>query len=433
MVREDTVTMSGKELRRVHVIRKVQDQQLTQGEAARLLGLTDRQIRRLMRRVEQEGDRGLVHRGRGKPSNRRIPEKRKVKALQLYARRYGDFGPTLAAEKLAERDGITLSAETLRLWLRERGVTHFRRRKRPHRAWRARRAHVGELVQLDGSHHDWFEGRGPQCVLMAYIDDASSRVFARFYEYEGTWPALDSFQRYVKQYGLPVAVYADKHTTYRSPAEPSIEEQLAGVAPTRQFGRALRDLAVELIAAHSPQAKGRVERLFKTFQDRLIKELRLAGIATLEAANRFLEDYLPRFNRRVAVLPAKAADLPRPASSDPELARVLCLKTTRCLRKDFTIAHAGQLYQIHDTVRATRVQVEEALDGTLRITHQGRALGFHAIAARLAPVAKTRPQPRAHHPVTPRANHPWRKRMWPAQGHVSRSRHHNPDISNLVR
>lgn len=209
MVKEDTVTMSGKELRRVYVIRQVQDQQLTQGEAARLLGLTDRQIRRLVRRVEQEGDRGLVHRGRGKPSNRRISEKRKVQALQLYARRYGDFGPTLAAEKLAERDGITLSAETLRLWLRERGVTHVRRRKRPHRAWRARRAHVGELVQLDGSHHAWFEGRGPQCVLMAYIDDASSRVFARFYQYEGTWPALDSFRRYVKQYGLPVAVYAD--------------------------------------------------------------------------------------------------------------------------------------------------------------------------------------------------------------------------------
>lgn len=418
MVKEDTVTMSGKELRRVYVIRQVQDQQLTQGEAARLLGLTDRQIRRLVRRVEQEGDRGLVHRGRGKPSNRRISEKRKVPALQLYARRYGDFGPTLAAEKLAERDGITLSAETLRLWLRERGVTHVRRRKRPHRAWRARRAHVGELVQLDGSHHAWFEGRGPQCVLMAYIDDASSRVFARFYQYEGTWPALDSFRRYVKQYGLPVAVYADKHTTYRSPAEPSIEEQLAGVAPTSQFGRALRDLAVELIAAHSPQAKGRVERLFKTFQDRLIKELRLAGIATLEAANRFLEDYLPRFNRRFAVLPAQAADLHRPASSDQEWARILCLKTTRCLRKDFTIAHAGQLYQIHDTIRATRVQVEEALDGTLRITHQGRALGFHTITARLAPVAKTRPQPRSHHSVTPRANHPWRKRRVPAHGHA---------------
>ena len=213
MVREDRVMMSGKELRRVHVISQVLDQQLTQVKAGELLGLTTRQVRRLLRRVEQEGDQGLAHRGRGKPSNRRMPEERKAQALKLYTQQYGDFGPTLAVEKLAERDGITLSAETLRGWLLAKGVTHFRRRKRPHRAWRARKAHVGELVQVDGSHHDWLEGRGPQCVLMAYIDDASSRVFARFYEYEGTIPALDSFRRYAEQYGLPLAVYTDKHTT----------------------------------------------------------------------------------------------------------------------------------------------------------------------------------------------------------------------------
>jgi hypothetical protein len=164
------------------VLRQVLGKQITQGKAGALLGLTDRQIRRLLRRVKQEGDRGLVHRGRGKPSNRRIADPVKAKALRLYDTQYGDFGPTLAVEKLAERDGITLSAETLRGWLMAKGVTHFRRRKRPHRAWRARKAHVGELVQLDGSHHDWFEGRGPACVLMAYIDDASSRVFARFYD-----------------------------------------------------------------------------------------------------------------------------------------------------------------------------------------------------------------------------------------------------------
>lgn len=180
MVGEDSVTMSAKELRRVHVLRQVRDKRLTQREASTLVGVTERQIRRLLRRVEQEGDQGLVHRGRGKPSNRRIPEKRKAKILKLYEERYGDLGPTLAVEKLTERDGITLSAETLRGWLLARGVRHFRRRKRPHRAWRARKAHVGELVQLDGSHHDWLESRGPACVLMAYIDDASSRVFARF-------------------------------------------------------------------------------------------------------------------------------------------------------------------------------------------------------------------------------------------------------------
>jgi transposase len=332
MVGEDRVTMSGKELRRVHVIRQVRDKWITQGEAGTLLGVTDRQIRRLLRRVEQEGDQGLVHRGRGKPSNRRIAEPVKAKVLRLYETRYGDFGPTLAVEKLAERDRITLSAETLRRWLRGRGIDHFARRKRPHRTWRARKAHVGELVQLDGSHHDWFEGRGPRCVLMAYIDDASSRVFAQFYEYEGTIPAMDSFQRYVRRYGLPLALYADKHTTYRSPAEPTVEEQLAGTEPQSQFGRALRELGVELIAAHSPQAKGRVERLFRTFQDRLIKELRLAGVTTLEEANRFLEEYLPRYNRQFVVPPVQTADLHRPPPTVRELERSLCLKTTRRLR-----------------------------------------------------------------------------------------------------
>lgn len=179
--------------------------------------------------------------------------------LKLYETRYADFGPTLAAEKLAERHGISLSDETLRRWLRERGIEHFTRRKRPHRAWRERKAYVGELIQLDGSHHDWFEGRGPRCVLMAYIDDASSRVWARFYEYEGTIPALDSLGRYVRCYGMPLALYTDKHMTYRSPAEPTVAEQLAGRKPQSQFERSLAKLGVEVLHAHSPQAKGRVE------------------------------------------------------------------------------------------------------------------------------------------------------------------------------
>jgi hypothetical protein len=409
MVGEDTVTMSTKELRRVHVLRQVLEKRITQREAGTMLRLTDRQIRRLLGRVKEEGDQGLVHRGRGKPSNRRIAGPVKTQALRLYDTQYGDFGPTLAAEKLAERDGITLSAETLRGWLLAKGVRHFRRRKRPHRAWRARKAHVGELVQLDGSHHDWLEGRGPACVLMAYIDDASSRVFARFYAYEGTIPAMDSFQRYVTRYGIPLAIYTDKHTTYQSPAEPTMAEQLAGTKPQSQFGRALSELGVELIVAHSPQAKGRVERLFKTFQDRLIKELRLARVATIAAANQFLERYLPRYNRRFAVVPAQAADLHRPAPSARELARSLCIKASRCLRKDFTIAYEGRLYQIHDTVRATHVQVEEPLNGTLRLTHQGRLLEFHAIAVRPVSVTAAKPRLRSHRLVTPKSNHPWRK------------------------
>ena len=413
MVREDRVIMSVKELRRVHVIRQTRENKLTQVKAGTLLGLSPRHIRRLIERVEQGGDQGLAHRGRGKPSNRRIPEKVQTKALTLYAQRYGDFGPTLAAEKLAERHGITLSAETVRGWLLAKGVTHFQRRKRPHRAWRERKAHVGELVQLDGSHHDWFEGRGSRCVLMAYIDDASSRVYARFYAYEGTIPAMESFTRYVRQYGVPLAVYADKHSTYHSPAEPTVAEQLAGVEPLSQFGRALSELGVALIPVHSPQAKGRVERLFKTFQDRVIKEMRLAGVSTLEAANQFLEGYLPIYHQRFSVHPVQPADLHRPRPASRELNRILCIKTPRRLRRDWTVAHHGHLYQVQTNVRATHVQVEERVDGTMRMTHQGRALVYHAITARpvKAVEAKTVHPPRR--PVTPRPDHPWRRRLRP--------------------
>ena len=254
---------------------------------------------------------------------------------------------------------------------------------------------------------------------MAYIDDANSRVFARFYEYEGTIPARDSFQRYVQHYGIPLAVYADKHTTYQSPARPTVEEQLAGITPTSQFGRALGELGVELIAAHSPQAKGRVGRLFKTVQDRLVKELRLAGIATIEAANRFLEEWLPIYNRRFAVQPAQAADLHRPKLAGGDLNRILCIKTTRCLRRDWTVAHHGHLYQVRTNVRATHVQVEERVDGTMRMTHKGRPLTYQTIVARPLRVPTPPKIALPQRPVTPTRAHPWRRPS------------HKPDISTM--
>jgi hypothetical protein len=242
---------------------------------------------------------------------------------------------------------------------------------------------------------------------MAYIDDASSQVFARFYAYEGTIPALDSFRRYVTHAGLPLALYTDQHTTYKSPALPTVEEQLADRQPHSQFERALAELGVTVIHAHSPQAKGRVERLFKTLQDRLVKDLRLAGLATLEAANQFLETWLSRYNQRFAVLPTQAVDLHRPRPTCRDLDRSLCLKTTRVLRRDWTVAHHGQLYQIRNNIRATQVQVEERTDGTMRITHHGQPLTYQAIAARPRTPAgpETRKLPKS--PVKPRADHPW--------------------------
>jgi len=321
--------MSIKELRRLTVIHQVMEKKLKQVDAGRLLGLTVRHIRRMVGRVQREGDCGLAHRSRGKRSNRAIPERKKAEVLQWYTKRYSDVGPTLAAEKLQEREGIRISDETLRLWLLEAGVTHFKRRARPHRAWRERRKHRGELIQMDGSHHAWLEDRGPECVLMAYIDDASNRVYARFYAYEGTLPAMDSFKRYIRRDGIPMSVYLDKHSTYKAWAEPTLAEQLAGRKPKSQFERALEDLGVAGIPADSPQAKGRIERLFGTFQDRLIKEMRLANVKNLDEANRFLSGYLPIYNRRFCIKPAEGIDLHRPIPARLNLDDILCIRTER--------------------------------------------------------------------------------------------------------
>lgn len=408
MAREERVLMSTKELRRLHVIQQVVDGKMTQVHAAQVLGVSDRQIRRLVTRVRKEGARGLVHRSRGRPSNRAIAPRTKARILRRYETRYHDFGPTLAAEKLAERDGITLSAETLRRWLLQTGITHFRRRQRPHRQWRERKVHRGELVQIDGSHHAWLEGRGPACVLMGYSDDATGTVFARFYEYEGTLPALDSFMRYLHRHGIPLRVYVDRHSTYKASGAPTIEEQLQGRGPQSQFERALAELGVEVVHAHSPQAKGRIERLFGTFQDRLIKELRLAGITTIAAANRFVDSYLPTYNRRFAIPAVGTSDLHRSIPPRLDLRAILCLKTPRVLRNDGTVAHNGRLYQVYDTVRPARVVVHERVDGMLQITHQGKSLRYAAIAARprRTQAAATAPPVRARRRPSP--DHPWR-------------------------
>lgn len=244
------------------------------------------------------------------------------------------------------------------------------------------------MVQMDGSHHDWLEGRGPACVLMGYIDDATGRGFGRFYGYEGTQPAMDSFQRYIQRYGIPLKVYLDKHTTYKSSGKPSLEEELAGIEPLSEFERALKELGVEVIHAHSAQAKGRVERFFGTLQDRLVKEMRLRGIGSLEEANLFLEEYWPAFNRKFAVDAKGKEDLHRPVPRGLKLGDVLCIKVKRALRNDFTVAYNRRLYQVEDPIRASDVMVYEGVDGSIRLKHKGRLLKIHEIATR--PVAERR-------------------------------------------
>jgi hypothetical protein len=396
------------ELKRLHVIQKVLEGIIKQGEAGEILCLSGRQIRRIVRRIRNEGHRGVIHKSRGRPSNRRIAHKIKERVIRLYRAQYKGFGPTLASEKLLERDRIEISDETLRGWLIEAGDWKKSRKRGRHRQWRERKHHDGEMVQMDGSHHAWFEDRADPCVLMSYIDDATGAAFARFDGYEGTIPAMDSFKRYIKQRGLPMKVYLDKHTTYKSTAKPSIEDELNDMGPLSEFERALKELGVEVSHAHSPQAKGRIERLFRTFQDRLVKEMRLRGIRSIEEGNRFLEEYLPLYNKRFSVGPKEKEDFHRPVPKGMDLDAILCIKTERTLRNDFTVAHNRKLYQVEDTIKASKVMVQDRIDGSMVMTHKGRTLRFKEITGR--PVREKEPLalPGKIKPYTPPASHPWR-------------------------
>jgi transposase len=396
------------ELKRLHVIEKVLEGIIKQVEAAEMLSLSGRQIRRIVKRIRSEGSRGIIHRSRGRPSNRRISHKIKERIINLYRTQYKDFGPTLASEKLLERNGIGISEETLRMWLLGTGDWRKSRRRRRHRQWRERKHHIGEMIQMDGSHHDWFEGRGPWCVLMGYIDDATGRVFGRFYDYEGTIPAMDSFKRYIKQYGLPLSVYLDRYKTYKSTAKPSLEDELNDVEPLSDFERALRELGVEVRHANSPQAKGRIERLFGTLQDRLVKEMRLRGIRTLEEANAFLEEYFPIYNGRFCMSPKEKDDLHRPLGRRLDLDAILCIQTERTLRNDFTVAHHRKLYQVEDKVNTSKVMVQDRMDGSIRITNKNRSLRFREITERPITEKSSLPVVRMRKSTTVPTSHPWR-------------------------
>jgi hypothetical protein len=404
MAGKDIIAMTQGELKRLHIIRKALDKSITQAEAAGIIGICLRQAQRIVKVVKVEGDKGVIHKSRGQLSNRALPDKIKNKALKLYKEKYHDFGPTLGSEKLFEIDKIKLNDETLRLWLIGAGISYKKRKARPHRQWRERKHSFGEMIQMDGSHHDWFEGRGPECVLMGYIDDATGRPFARFYPYEGTLPAMDSFKRYIEKYGMPVSIYLDKHPTYKSTKKQTIEDELNNTEPLSQFSRAVNELGVDVIYADSPQAKGRIERLFNTFQNRLIKEMRLKGIKSTEEGNRFLKHYLPAYAKRFAVVPANDTDLHRPVAERTDIDAVFCIKTIRVLRNDFTVAYNGKLYQIEDNVNAEKVTVEERANGSIHISYRNTALKSKEITARPKKQPKT-----PEESYIPPQNHSWRR------------------------
>ncbi|NQT07152.1 MAG: ISNCY family transposase, partial [Candidatus Omnitrophica bacterium] len=304
------------------------------------------------------------------------------RVIRLYRQKYPDFGPKLANEKLLEIDRIKIGDQTLRNWLMEDGAWQIIHKKRKHRQWRERMHHFGQMVQLDGSHHDWLEGRGPKCVLMGYIDDATNIIYVRFYGHEGTFPAMDGFKRYITRYGIPHSVYLDKHSTYRSTAKRTIEDELNNTDHLSQFERALKELGVEVIHANSPEAKGRIERLFETLQDRLVKEMRLRKVKTIKEANILLGWYLPGFNKRFSLPALKKGDLHRRLPSNIELDKILCKRYEHALRNDSTVVHKQRLYQILDRINAKRATVEERISGRMLITYKGKALKYKVIAQR---------------------------------------------------
>ncbi len=407
MASRDIIMLSQQERTRLHIVHKILNKELKQKEA-KILSLSERQIRRIVSRVRIEGDQGIVHKSRGKPSNRGFPPKLKNKVIKHYRAKYSDFGPTFAAEKLFDREKIKIHQETLRKWLIEAGDWKRARKSRAHRQWRERRHHFGEMVQVDGSHHDWFEQRGPKCVFMGYIDDATGNTFGRFYPYEGTFPAMDSFKRYIKKYGVPVSLYLDKHSTYKSIAQPSIDEMLSNTKPLSEFERAMKEFCVNVIHADSPQAKGRVERLFRTLQDRLVKEMRLEKISTIEDANKFLARYLPRHNKKFAVKPAKQSDLHREIPKSTNLDRILCRKTQRVLRNDLTVEYNNKLYQIKDKVNARKIVIEERISGTKIMTYKNKVLKFKEITLRAKKQKKSMYNDRKKSQrYVPPVDHPW--------------------------
>lgn len=408
MAGKDIIMATQEELKKLHVVRKAMEKTITQNEAAGILGLSDRQVRRIAVRIELKGDEGVIHKLRGKPSNRTLPSKERI--LKLFKSKYPDFGPTLASEKLFERDKVKVNDETLRLWLIDEGVPYKRRKKRPHRQWRERRHRFGEMIQMDGSDHKWLERRGPRLIFMGYIDDATGIPFGRFYEYEGTIPAMDSFKRYIEKHGIPASIYIDKHAAYKSKKKLSIEDELENKDPLTQFTRALGELGVEVIYANSPQAKGRIERLFNTFQDRLLKELRLEKANTLDEANKVAECFLPKYAERFAVKAAYSGDLHRPVPKGLDLDKILCTKEEHPLRNDFTVVHDKKLYQIEDDTRAKKVVVEEKVDGSMLIVYKDKPLKFKEITAR---PKKEEPKKTYEFKIrkvyVPPDSHPWKR------------------------
>lgn len=416
--------MSTRELTRAGVLARVVAATLTLQSAATLMGVSYRQAKRLAARYRAKGAAGLRHGNAGRASNRAAGARVRKRVLALIREKYGGriderFGPTLAAEHLASEDHITIDHETLRRWMVAAGLWSRARKRSPHRRRRERMPHFGELLQLDGSLHPWFEGRGPQSCLLTLVDDATGRSLGRFGAQETMWAAVAVLRQWIEQYGIPRALYTDWKNVYVR--VPNAEERASGVAPLTQFGRMCATLAIQIIPASSPQAKGRIERNHGTQQDRLVKKLRRHGIGDVDRANAFLVEYWTAHNARFAQAPASADDYHVARPRGLRLDAVFRLEETRTVANDWVVRYHNRLLQLerqsgHAPARST-VVVFEDVTGQLEIRYRGRVMRWTEIvaAAKAAPAASavlagpllTAPAG-PHHAYHPRTDHPWR-------------------------
>jgi transposase len=419
--------MSRRELRRVEVLARVYSKHLRLVDACRLMRVCYRQAKRLWKRYREKGAAGLKHRSAGRPSHRALDTKFRRKVLQLVREKYGGsvgerFGPTLAAEHLASEDGLKIDAETLRRWMLAEGLWSRARKRRQHRRRRERKEHFGELVQMDGSFHRWLEGRGPEGCLIDMADDATNKTLARLGEEETIWAVVDTLREWIERYGVPLALYVDWKNLYKRPA--TVKEQLRGEEPVTQFGRMCAKLGIEIIAANSPQAKGRIERIHGTHQDRLVKKLRRKEISSHQQVNVFLEnEYLPEHNRRFARPPARPEDYHRRAPRAAELDRIFRLENRRTIYNDWVVRYANRYFQLERQNRNyapahSQVLVCEGRHGNITIEYRGRELEWREIPAPAKPcVLAVKPASQVVKKLrlstkrkwVPATDHPWRK------------------------
>src|ERR1700710_2617539 len=373
------VVMSKRELNRLEVLARLDSDRLTAQAAAELMKMTPRQTYRLLRRYRDGGASAVANQGRGRPSNNRLPDVVRDHAIALVQECYADFGPTFAAEKLAERDDLRVSRETLRSWMRQAGIWMSRAERKRIQQPRHRREHVGELIQIDGSEHRWFEDRAAACTLLVFVDDATSRLMElRFVASESTFAYFEALKAYLRRHGKPVAFYSDKHSIFRV----SNKNAASGNGMT-QFGRALSELNIEILCANTSQAKGRVERAHHTLQDRLVKELRLAGISTIEAANAFLPAYVQTYNVRFAKPPSSERTLYRPIAAINDLDDILCWREQRSVSRQLVVNYNRMKFMLQPdktpaAVAGKLVDIYDFPDGRLEIRWKGLPLPYSA-------------------------------------------------------